>query len=163
MNRRLRGVLGTALTWGAGWGVVGLGVGGLQAVALRAAATPIPMELTRFVALVTLRWAAFGLVAGTLFALALWYAGRRAGAVGVLAPRRAAAWGALAGVVLPLALVALLAAGGAVIPLATVLTLLVTGGAFGAGTAAGTVAIARRAPAPVGAGADVPSLSRPGA
>lgn len=157
MNRRLRGVLGTALTWSAGWAAVGLGVGGLRAAALRAADLQVPMELWRFVALGTFRWAAFGLVAGTLFALALWYAGRRVGSLDALAPSRAAVWGLGAGVALPLCVIGLLAAGGAAVPLVAMLPLVVTSGVFGAGTAAGTVALARR-PAPLVAGGQAATL-----
>ena len=39
--------------------------------------------------------------------------------------------------------------------------MLVTGGAFGAATAAGMVAIARRAPTPLAAGPDARTLSSP--
>ena len=158
MNRRIRGVIGTALTWGAGWAAVGLGVSGLRAVALRAADVQVPIDLWRFVALGTLRWAAFGLVAGTLFALALWYVGRRVGSLGALAPSRAAAWGLGAGVALPLCVIALLATGGAAVPLVAMFPLVITSGVFGAGTAAGTVALARRGPAPLAAGGQTTSL-----
>jgi hypothetical protein len=161
MNRRLRGVLGTALVWGVGWSAIGLGAGWLQVVALRLAGISIPMAPARLVILVALRWAVFGVVAGSIFALALWYVGRRAGSLAALSPRRAAAWGAGAGVVLPLCVVALLAAGGAAVPLAAVLMLVVTGGVFGAGTAAGTVAVARRAPEPLGVARDMTALAPP--
>ena len=154
MNRRLRGVIGTALTWGTGWAVIGLGVAGLQAVALRASGVRVPMQLERFIALVTIRWAVSGVVAGTLFALALWYVGRRLGSLAALSPRRAAVAGALAGVALPLVVAPLLVVSGVAVPLTVLLPFVVTGAAFGAGTAAGTVALARRAPEPLGAGPD---------
>jgi hypothetical protein len=163
MNRRLRGVIGTALIWGAGWAVVGLAVAGLQAVALRASGVRVPMQLERFVALVTLRWAVSGVVAGTLFALALWYVGRRGGSLGALSPSRAAVAGTLAGIALPLVVAPLLVMSGLAVPLTVLLPFVVTGAVFGAGTAAGTVALARRAPAPLAAGSDAPTLSPPAA
>lgn len=102
MLRRLRGVLGTALTWGAGWTVIGSVIGGAQVLALRTAGSPIPMTLSRFIVLVTLRWAVFGAISGALFALVLWYAGRRVASLSVLSTIRSAGWSALAGAVVPL-------------------------------------------------------------
>jgi hypothetical protein len=121
----------------------------------------VPMELERFVAVVTLQWAVSGIVTGTIFALSLWYIGRRTGSLGALSRRRAAAWGALAGVALPLGFGALLTAGGIGVPLAALLPLVATGAAFGAGTAAGMITLARRAPEPLAARRGAPALSPP--
>lgn len=155
MNRRLRGVIGTALTWGAGWAVIGFGVSSVQAIALRAASVPMPIGLWRFVTMVTLRWATSGLVAGTLFALALWYVGRRVESLGALSTRRAAAWGLGAGIAVPLCIVALMIASGIAVPLLAMMPLVVTSALFGAGTAGGTVALARREPTALGPGSSV--------
>ena len=160
MNKRLRGVLGTALTWGAGWTVIGLAVGALQAIGLRAAGITIPMETSRFLALVTLRWTVFGIVAGSLFALALWYAGRRMTSFRALSGRRAALWGLGAGATLPLGFSAFLVAGGNSVPMIALVPFVITAGLFGAATAGGSVALARRAPE-LSAGSDTRALTPP--
>jgi hypothetical protein len=161
MNRRLRGVLGTALTWSVGWGILGLVEAALRSLPYKG--VRIPIDPMRFVITVTLNRAIFGFVSGALFALALWYVGRRARGLGALSTRRVAAWGMVAGSVLPAGVVALLTATGVAIPLPPLLMMIATGGLFGAGTAAGTVAIARRAPEPLAVGSAATALAPPGA
>lgn len=108
MLRRLRGVFGTALTWGAAWGLVGATiVAGV--VVLGAADMPANMlgEFARRVVVVEL--VAFGIsgaIAGTVFASVLGLAERRARGLAGLSIRRVAVWGGLGGLTLPVGFVA---------------------------------------------------------
>jgi hypothetical protein len=146
MNQKTRATLGTVMMWSVGWAACGLALGVLRLalVAALGAWHPAPLLL---LLLPALRWAVLGAAAGALFALALRRSGRRLPSLEALSPPRAAVWGAGAGLALPLGvLVAALALGAVAWPAALVLGVLGLGAALGAGTAAGTVAIARRAP-----------------
>ena len=122
--RRIRGAVGTALTWAAAWlgvgAIVGL-VGGVGAVAL------------------AISWAQMGFVGGVIFSTLLGIlAGRRR--FDEMSLPRFAAWGAVGGLLVTLVMA--LVFGDPVMGLlgpASVLTLL------GAGSAAGSLALARRA------------------
>lgn len=115
--RRLRGAVGMALTWGVAWAVPGLLVG-------------VP------------QWILVGLIAGAGFSVVLGIAERRHRLEELSLPR-VAAWGAVGAV--GSALVAmpllLLISGGAL----AVLPFLSVVAGLGAGSAAGTLAIARKA------------------
>jgi hypothetical protein len=146
MLRRLRGILGTALTWSAGWTAVGLTTGAVKVLMLRAAGLALPMESWRFVLIGTVRWTVFGAVAGILFSLGVMIATRRLRSLSSLSPRRAAWWGLGAGIVFPLVVVGGYAAVSGAPLLIRLLPLVVTSGVFGAGTAAGMLVLARRVP-----------------
>ena len=114
---RLRGIVGTAVAWGAAWAVPGLLAG-------------VP------------QWILVGALAGAGFATALTMAERRR-RLEQLTLGRVAAWGALGAVVSAAVAtpVLLLATGGAL----QLLPFLAAVGGLGAGSAAGTVAVAQRA------------------
>ena len=154
--RRLRGVLGTALTWGASWAVIGLGLG---SIALRF--VPPGIMPPHALLLVALRWGVLGALSGASFAIALSIAERRrARAVEELTGRRVALWGAVGGAVLPIALLPLVAA---VVPAALVpaLALVPFGSVFGAASAAASLRLARRARGLAAPAADIELLSPP--
>jgi hypothetical protein len=158
MHRKTRGTLGTVVTWSAGWALFGLALGALRVVLLSAlgGAHQAPLVV---LAVPVLRWAVLGAAAGAFFAFLVRRAGRRVPSLEALSARRAAAWGAAAGLALPLGvLAAMLALGPVAWPAALVLGVLGIGVALGAGTAAGTVALARRAPAGLATGPRTPAL-----
>ena len=135
--RRVRGVLGTAVTWSAGWGALGFLAG-------------VP------------QWMVVGFTAGAGFAVALALAERQ-GRAETLALRRTALWGALgavagAGVAVPW-LWAMSGGGLQLLPFLGFTALL------GAGSATGTLLVIRRAGARrrLGAGEGPRELTRPGA
>ena len=131
--RRLRGILGTGLVWGALGGVIGV-VGGV----IGAMTDPAP--LAEWLLSLGLGFSGFGFLAGSGFAAVLSLLdGRKR--LEELSRGRAAAWGGLAGFILPLTLVAALSGGA--LPL---LPALASAGVFGGITAllgAGTVHVAR--------------------
>jgi hypothetical protein len=92
MLRRLRGVVGTALTWAGGWGVLG--------AALHAVAVVLGWYGMFGVTLMSdvLGHAAIGFLGGAGFSIGLLITERR-GTVLDLSVRRSAGWGALSGVV----------------------------------------------------------------
>jgi hypothetical protein len=133
--QRIRGALGIGLTWAAGWAPIGA-ITGLVTGAV------LGVPLVTITANYALMFSALGFIGGTIFSTVLGVAeGRRR--FDQLSLPRFVAWGALGGLVLGGLAVStgLLGAGlstlGAVI--AGTLTLL------GAGSAAGTLAIARAA------------------
>lgn len=132
--RRIRGALGIGLTWGAVWGLAGnlVMVGFLLKTGSRPDA-PFPIM-----------FGAFGFVAGVVFSGVLGLVeGRRR--FGQMSLRRFAAWGAIGGLVLAATVVLAVSLGG---DPAFLENLLVVGPVFAAaaaGSAAGSLALARRA------------------
>lgn len=155
--RRLRGVLSIGTLWSAA-GLTFGAVAGLVASVIGG----VPLSTA------VLEWgvgsAAIGLILGTSFATALTVLEGR-GTLAELTLKRAAACGALAGLAVPLAaLGVLLVAGGPPLSFGTVLPVFLSAtlsyGLLGAGLAAGTVAVAQRAPDELEAG--VPEAARLG-
>ena len=138
--RRTRGVLVAATLWAVAWSVVGLALG----LVAWAFAGPFP-DPAAMIVVAAIRWAALGGVGGAAFALALAAAERQATSPEALSTARVARWGALGGAVLPLLLLPLfwashpgaLGIGVFLVPLAS---------ALGAGSATGSLRLARRAP-----------------
>lgn len=132
--RRIRGAVGMGLTWGAAWGVVGnlVTLGFLLKTGSRPDA-PLPIM-----------FGAFGFVAGVVFSGVLRLVeGRRR--FGQMSLPRFAAWGAIGGLSLAATLVLAVFLGG---DPAFLQNLLVVGPVFAvaaAGSAAGSLALARRA------------------
>ena len=124
--QRIRGVMGTALTWALGWG-------GLSAVFGILGGVPL-----RFMGMYALSGMVQGAIAGGSFALLLTVLERRH-TLEELSLKRVAIWGGLGG----LALACLPVAFG--LPWAMILRPLIFDGLKGAGFAAGSVALARRA------------------
>lgn len=134
--RKLRGIVGTGLTWAAGWGVL---FGGIFA----SLGSPLGAVLEAVVG-----GAFLGLFAGGSFAIILSIAERRR-TLEELSLRRIALWGGIGGMSLllafsPLALARLIDAG---LPLRAMVSFLLPmgiSGILGAGFAAGSVALAKR-------------------
>jgi hypothetical protein len=136
--RKLRGMLGMAVVWGIAWAPLGalwmliewadaqLGVGREFLVPMPPLAAPMIM------------CGSWGFIAGAIFSLVLAAAERRRGGLAGLSLERTAAWGALGGLVLPATI--LMGPASLNYPwLFAALSVL-----FGAGSAAGGVALARR-------------------
>jgi len=145
MLRRIRGALGTAFLWGGAWSLAGLVVCTVEWIRLRHLGVPASVVATG-----TLQYAAAGAIGGAVFAIALSSAERHEGGIGALSVRRTATWGALGGLALPLCFVAFVLAspvhiGFTAAALWTV-GLLAFGSSLGAASAAGSLALARRAP-----------------
>src|SRR5450631_3765896 len=103
MTRRLRGVLGIALTWGAVWAFGGFALNSLMLPFLRSG----PLSDTSFTDVlvqVTLRWGLFGAVSGAAFAVILSRLTRRGETLESLSMQSVTRWGSLGGVVPALAL-----------------------------------------------------------
>ena len=131
--RRVRGAIGMGLTWAVAWFPVGAIIG------LVAGLTDTPGSLVTLVFVLASTFAAVGFVGGTIFSTILGLAeGRRR--FDQMSLPRFAAWGAL-GAFLVAALVQLTIGGSSSLSImaTSVLTLL------GAGSAAGSLALARRA------------------
>ena len=130
---RIRGVLGTALTWAAAWGGVGTILWGIPYVV---GGSPFGVVAGLFTFAVT--FGAMGLIGGAAFSTVLGIAeGRRR--FEEMSLSRFAGWGALGGALMS---VLMFAAGSGVslaqVPMIGVLALM------GAGSAAGSLALARR-------------------
>jgi hypothetical protein len=134
--RRLRGVLGMGVTWAAGWSVVGTFLWWTLDVLLLGATTAGPLTvLTTFLA----TFGVIGFVSGSIFSVVLGLAeGRRR--FDQLSLPRFATWGALGSALLCLAV---LAAESWQMP-GTELVLLGFITLMGAGSAAGSLALARK-------------------
>lgn len=132
-RRRIRGAIGIALTWAAGWGAAGaIMVLGIVLVTGRRPDPPFP-----------LMFGAFGFVAGVIFSVVLARVEGRRRFDQISLPR-AAACGAAVGVLLSAAFVLAVASAG---DRAFLWNLLVVGpiaGVAAAGSAAGSLALARR-------------------
>lgn len=128
--RRLRGIVGTGLTWAIGWAGVNLGIALLSG---------LPLSFLGTVAISSLFQ---GFAAGGVFAVILSIAERRH-TLEDLSLKRTALWGGIGGVLLRLAALPLILPLG--IPAPSILMPLVIDGLTGAGFASGSVALARRA------------------
>ena len=129
MNRilqRIRGVVGTGLTWAAAWVGLGAGIGALAGLDLQ------------FILQIALGNSVSGFLAGSAFAGILTVAERNH-SLDELSLKRVALWGALGASVLTLLP---LAYG---VPVGYLLGPILINGAIGSGMAAGSVAMARRA------------------
>ena len=127
--RRLRGIIGTGLTWAAGWA-------GISVVLSLIGGAPL-----RFLGLVALSGSIQGFIAGGAFAVILSVAERHH-TLADLSLRRVALWGGIGGSLLYLLLLPVLLSSG--IPLlGGMLVPLVTNALVGAGFASGSVAVAR--------------------
>ncbi len=131
--RKLRGIIGTGLTWAGGWGAAFLALWAVFGMTFDNLAEAVFTGM------------GFGLVAGSSFAVILTIAERQR-ALNQLSLWRVGLWGGIGGMALVLSVVALVAGNGA--PLGQVLTFylpqLVIFGTLGAGFASGSVALAQR-------------------
>ena len=122
--RKLRGILGTGLTWGAAWaaffGALGLVISVVDPASIDPGEAPLMLAVFG---------GGFGLIAGTAFGLLLSFAEGRRRLI-ELTPGRAAIWGALAAATIPL--------------LKSNIDQVILFCPIGAAVAAATVAIARR-------------------
>jgi hypothetical protein len=98
--RRLRGVLGMAVTWGVAFGLIGVVGGVLLALGIGTGVIPAPAGGSRIIILsglgVVARWAAIGVCSGLAFAITLMLAEHRE-SLTTLSSRRFARWGMLGG------------------------------------------------------------------
>lgn len=141
--RRLRGAVGTALTWAMGWAPVGAVWAGYIWLTIRSEFAPPFWTIIYPISM----WALWGAVGGTAFSGALAFAERRR-QVDELSVRRVALWGALGGLAMPVAVFAMLRLvygmqGGYLAPLVSMGAVSLS---LGAGSAVGTLLLARRAP-----------------
>lgn len=91
--KRLRGAIGTALTWSIAWAVLGM--------ILRVVVPPEGNAPTvRMLLWSALHWSTLGAVAGSSFAMCMAYEGLHS--LSQFSMRRTAMWGVLSGVVVPL-------------------------------------------------------------
>jgi hypothetical protein len=128
--RRIRGALGTAVTWALAWSGVGIAVGLLNVVL---AGAPLGAVMATF----AVAWAKMGFIGGAIFSVVVGVAERRRAFHEMSVPRFAA-WGALGALVFGLPIAAALGfTAEMVVGFSTVVLL-------GAGSAAGSLAIARR-------------------
>ena len=137
--RVLRGIVTTAVTWAVVWVPVSLipfGIGSLFG-------SPLP---ARVYLTIIIGQAVVGAVNGTVFATILAVAGRRK-SFETLSLRWIAVCGAVGGALLPFLGRAALIAADFPIPASALLSTLITNGVLGAGLAATTLSLARRAPA----------------
>lgn len=124
-RRRLRGAIGMGLTWGAAW----FGAGMLLLLVIGPDAADVPFPLG---------FGLLGFLAGVTFSLVLATAGRRR-QLEELSLARFAGWGALGGLAFAGAFALVTGLGAAFLGVGAVFAL------AGAGSAAGTLALARRA------------------
>lgn len=124
--RRIRGVVGTGLTWAATWVGLGAGIGALAGLNLQ------------FILQIALGNSVSGFLAGGAFAVILSVAERNH-SLEELSLKRVGLWGAVGAAALSLLP---LAYG---VPVGYLLGPILINGAIGAGMAAGSVALARRA------------------
>ena len=129
LMRRIRGAIGTGLTWAAGW----LGVGAILGVPI---SILLGLPVLSGMTVLAVGWAKLGFVGGVLFSGVL-AAAEHNRSIEDLSLRRIAAWGAVGGFLL--AVPSVIAAGMtpfALVPAGVAVLL-------GAGSAAGSLAIAR--------------------
>ena len=134
--RRIRGAVGMGLTWAAGWWPIGAVLGLVMGIVL--GGVPLGVIVARYVAL----FATLGFFGGAIFSTVLRMTeGRRR--FDELSLSRFAAWGALGGFLLGV----LAIAAGILGPGLTLLDAIIAGVStlLGGGSAAGSLALARRA------------------
>jgi hypothetical protein len=134
--RKLRGIIGTGITWAVGWGAI---FGGIWI----ARGNPLGMVVEA-----VLGGAFLGACAGGSFAVILSLAERRR-TLRELSIPRVAIWGGIGGMALllalsPLAAVRMLHAGIPLVAMMSFVAPMVISGVLGAGFAAGSVALAKR-------------------
>ncbi len=134
--RRIRGLTGVGITWGALWGLIGAGIGFVLGVI-----DPYLWSFENPVAVWGLGMAAYGFVSGIGFGALLSLAdGTKV--LGELSLRRVAVWGVLGSAAVPLLFVPFFGAGTTIAQIAGAMGVTaMLGGTF----APGAVAIARRA------------------
>jgi len=148
--RRLRGVVSIGAIWGCALSVLGLAIAGVVSIIWREI---LPSTVVKYVVDVALWYGAGGFVLGSGFAVVLMIMdGRKT--FEELTPGRAALWGALAGA--GLTIVVGLVSSGLGIPLSGLLASICMCGAVAAGLGAGTVSLAKRAPAELESGTVLP-------
>ena len=143
MMQRIRGVFGTALTWGATWAIAGLAQVSV-ALAFFHPILPTHILLSDVLIQAPLGWGLFGALSGTAFAITTTRLARRGESVESLSMENVTGWGALGGAVIPVALTPVLAfafpaAVGPVLEVAAV------GAILGAASAGASLRLARRA------------------
>ena len=147
--RKLRGLLGVGVTWGAAWATIGAGIGAVIAVL-----SPEAWSWTHPVVEWALGMGAYGVVSGMGFGVLLSLReGRKT--LRDLSLKRSAAWGVLGAAAVPL-LFGALGTFDAGTTLADVLGAILVTGVLGGTFAPASIAIARRAA--LQAGEDVPLL-----
>jgi hypothetical protein len=140
LSRRLRGLLGVMTTWGIAFSA--FATISISAVILSGIAPDVLGF--RHVPLIALRGFLAGALSGGLFA-ALLVGRERSKTVATMSLGRVTAWGFLGGAALPA--VTMLALNGIQhLPIGAIITSIVSAGAIGAGIAATSVHLARRAP-----------------
>jgi hypothetical protein len=140
---RLRGVLGTALTWALVWLPVGVVMGLIALNARREVMCLYCPPFWDWFPLFVLSWTLWGAVSGGVFAIVLMIAERRR-SLAELSFTRTALWGAVGSLSLPAALMVRDAIqSGVLIERLGVLPVVLTAG-LGAACAAGTLRIARQ-------------------
>jgi hypothetical protein len=135
--RKLRGAIGTALTWAVVWALGGF--------ALFTTIFMLSSGLTAFWAgaiPVTIMAGISGFIGGTMFSLVLGTIHRRR-RLEELSPLRMGLWGGLAGLIVPMALLWVAASVGIGLQLGALVSLIVACGGLGATTAGGTVKLAQ--------------------
>ena len=152
LARKIRGMLGVGVTWGAAWGIIGAGVGAVMGV--------VSPELWTFanpIAAWALGMGVYGMVSGMGFAAVLSLTeGRRT--LDQLSVKRVALWGVLGSAAVPLLFGALGLFGVTVTAVDVLQAIAVTGG-LGGVFASGSVALARKAALEAG---EVPDALGPG-
>ena len=128
--RRLRGIIGTGLTWAIGWPIVNLGFGILIGLP------------PRFLGPIAISSLFSGFLAGATFAVILSIVERRH-TLEDLSLKRTALWGGIGGILLRAAVLPFVLPLG--VPAYSLLLPFVVDGLTGAGFASGSVALARRA------------------
>ena len=137
--RRLRGIIGTGLTWAVGWAGVTVALNLLGGVPLQ------------YLGLIAVSGLVRGFIAGGAFAVILSIAERRH-TLEDLSLRRVALWGGIGGSLLLLSSMPIMVSMG--VPVFSMLGGVVTSALVGAGFASGSVALARRADAKLIEGGD---------
>jgi len=151
--RKLRGALGTAVTWALGWGVAGL-----AAISAGVFFLGDPAAFWSTVGPLTLVTALSGFVGGAVFSLVLG-AGYRRRSLRELRPVRMALWGAGAALLVPAALLGVGLIVHIPLEVEVVAGIGVGLGALGAGTAGGMVWLAQKADGDLGGGDDLDRLT----
>ena len=159
--RKLRGALGTALTWAVAWAVGGLAVATLLYMTTDVAVLGPFWELAPGYAL---RYGLWGLVGGALFSGALATVhGRRT--LGELRPAWASLWGGLAGLLIGAGVVGALFATGTIqnfsLELDGVALALSVFGGIGAATAVGTIMLAQKGTKEIESSDPQPAIEAP--